>query len=149
MTSSDATAPRRNWWQRNWKWFVPTGCVAILALFAAFVLSLVFFVFSVIRHTDVFRDALDKAKASPQVRAELGEPIREGWWLSGTVNTSGPSGNADISIPLKGSRKDGTLYAVAHKSAGEWRYERLEVAVDGRAERIKLLDVVRGDAPPW
>ena len=149
MTSSDITAPGRNWWQRNWKWFVPTGCVAILALFAAFVFSLVFFVFSVIRHTDVFRDALDKARANPQVRAELGEPIHEGWWLSGTVNTTGPSGNADISIPLKGSKRDGTLYAIAHKSAGEWTYDRLEVAVAGRPERIKLLEVVKGDAPPW
>jgi len=148
MTNPEITVPRRNWWQRNWKWFVPTGCALILAFFAAFVFSLVFFVFSVIRRTDVFQDALDKAKANPQVRAELGEPIREGWWLSGNVNTSGPSGDADISIPLKGARKDGTLYAVAHKSAGEWTYDRLEVAVDGRTERIKLLDAVRGDSPP-
>jgi hypothetical protein len=138
-------APRRNWWQRNWKWFVPTGCIVMLGLIAAFVFSIVFFVFSVIRQTDVFKDALDKAKADPQVQTELGEPIREGWWLSGQVKTSGPSGNADISIPLKGSRKNGTLYAVAHKSAGEWTYERLEVAVDGREERINLLDVTRGD----
>jgi hypothetical protein len=145
MTSPEIAAPPRNWWQRNWKWFVPTGCVVMLVLFAAFVFSIVFFVFSVIRHTDVFKDALDKAKANPQVQAELGEPIREGWWLSGQVNTAGPSGNADISIPLKGSRKNGTLYAVAHKSAGEWTYERLEVAVDGRRERINLLDVTRGD----
>ncbi|HEX4960287.1 MAG TPA: cytochrome c oxidase assembly factor Coa1 family protein [Thermoanaerobaculia bacterium] len=149
MTNPDVTAPRPNWWQRNWKWFVPTGCAAVLALFALFVLSLVVFVFAVIRHTDVFEDALDKAKSDPQVRAELGEPIHEGWWLSGNVNTTGPSGNADISIPLKGARKDGTLYAVAHKSAGEWRYDRLEVKVDGREERIKLLNPVRGDAPPW
>jgi hypothetical protein len=148
MTSSEVTAPWRNWWQRNWKWFVPTGCAAILALCAAFVFSMVFFVFSILRHTDIFRDALDKAKANPQVRAELGDPVREGWWLSGTVNTSGPSGDADISIPLKGSRKDGTLYAVAHKSAGEWTYDRLEVAVAGRPGRIKLLEVVKGDALP-
>src|SRR3954466_5705250 len=145
MTIPETVAPRPNWWQRNWKWFVPTGCVAILALFAAFVLAIVVFVFSVIRQTDVFKDALERAKANPQVQAELGEPIREGWWLSGQVNTTGSSGNADISIPLKGSRKNGTLYAVAHKSAGEWTYERLEVAVEGRAERINLLDLVRGD----
>src|SRR3954454_17512223 len=149
MTSPDATAPQPNWWQRNWKWFVPSCCGSILLLFAALVFSLVFFVFAVIRQTDVFRDALEKAKANPQVRAELGEPVREGWWLSGNVNTSGASGDADISVPLKGSRKDGKLYAVAHKSAGQWIYDRLEVAVDSRDERIKLLDAVRGDAPPF
>jgi cytochrome oxidase complex assembly protein 1 len=145
MTLPETVVPRPNWWQRNWKWFVPTGCLVLLALCAAFVFSLVVFVFSVIRHTDVFKDALEKAKANPQVQAELGEPIREGWWLTGEVRTVGPTGNADIAIPLKGSRKNGTLYAVAQKSAGKWTYDRLEVEVEGRAERIDLLKVTRGD----
>ena len=145
MTSPDIAAPRRNWWQRNWKWFVPVGCVTALALFAAFFFSIVFFVFSVIRHSDVYKDAFDKAKANPQVQAELGEPIREGWWLTGQVNATGASGHANLAIPLKGSRNDGTLFAVADKTAGEWTYERLEVAVDGRKERIDLLDLTRGD----
>ncbi len=144
MTISDPTinpaaAPPRNWWQRNWKWAVPVGCGSVIVLFAAFIFSIMVFVFSVIRSTDVFREALERAKADPQVRAELGEPIREGWWVSGNVETAGPSGSADISIPLKGSRQSGTLYAVAHKSAGRWNYETLEVEVKGRPERINLL----------
>jgi hypothetical protein len=149
MTISDpainpAAAPPRNWWQRNWKWAVPVGCGSVIALFALFVLAIVVFVFSVIRSTDVFRDAVERAKANPEVRAELGEPVKEGWWVSGNVNTSGPSGTADISIPLKGSIKDGKIYAVAHKSAGRWSYDTLEVAVEGREERINLLQ----DASP-
>jgi len=43
------------------------------------------------------------------------------------------------SAPLKGSRKYGTLYAVAHKSAGRWSYDTLEVKIEGRAQRIDLL----------
>src|SRR4030095_16045329 len=92
-----------------------------------------------VRWTAVCRDAIERAKASPEVSAELGEPVREGWWVSGNVETTGPSGTADIFIPLKGSRKDGPLYAVAHKSAGRWSYDTLEVAVEGREERINLL----------
>jgi hypothetical protein len=147
MTSPDAAAPRPNWRQR--KWFAPFCCGSILVLIVAFVFSLTFFIFAALRHSDAFKGALDKATANPQVRAELGEPIKEGWWVNGHVRTSGPTGNAAIAIPLKGSRKDGTLYAVAHKSAGQWTYDRLEVAVDGRADRIKLLDAVRGDSPPF
>jgi hypothetical protein len=145
MTGFEAIASRPNWWQRNWKWFVPSCCGSILV--AAFVFSLAFF--AVMRRLDVFKEALDKATTNPQVRAELGEPIHEGWWVSGHVRTSGPAGNAAIAIPLKGSSKDGTLYAVAYKSAGQWTYERLEVEVEGRAERIKLLDAVKGDVPPF
>jgi len=145
MTSPEGMAPRPNWGQRNWKWFVPSCCGSILV--AAFVFSFAFF--AVFRRTDVFKGALDKATTNPQVRAELGEPIKEGWWVNGHVRTSGPTGNAALSFPLKGSSKDGTLYAVAHKSAGQWTYDRLEVAVDGREERINLLDAVKGDAPPF
>jgi hypothetical protein len=132
MTLPDVTAPPRSWWQSNWKWVVPAGCLSILALF-------VLFVFTAFRHTDVFREAVARAEANPQVRAELGGPIREGWWVLGQVRTTGPSGRASLSIPLKGSLKDGTLHAVAHKSAGIWRYDTLEVAVEGRPGRISLL----------
>ena len=150
MTISDPTinpaaAPPRNWWQRNWKWAVPVGCGSVIVFFALFILAIMVFVFSVIRSTDVFRDAVERAKANPEVRAELGEPVKEGWWVSGNVNTSGPSGTADISIPLQGSIKDGKVYAVAHKSAGRWSYDTLEVAVDGKAERINLL--ANADSP--
>lgn len=140
--SFDATAtpaPPRSWWQRNWKWGGPAGCLTILALVAVLMASIALFVFTMIRHTDVFREAIARAEANPQVRAELGEPIREGWWVMGQVRTTGPSGNASLSIPLKGSRKDGTLYAVAHKSAGRWTYDTLEMAVEGQPGRISLL----------
>lgn len=143
--SFDATAvpaPPPSSWQRNWKWAV--GCLTILALVAVLMASIALFVFTMFRHTDVFREAIARAEANPQVRAELGEPIREGWWVMGQVRTTGPSGRADISIPLKGSRKDGTVYAVAHKSAGRWTYDTLEVAVEGRPGRISLLV---GEAP--
>ena len=128
---------QRSWWQRNWKWTVP-------ALVAVLMASIALFVFTMFRHTDVFREAVARAEANPQVRAELGEPIREGWWVMGQVRTTGPSGKASLAIPLKGSRKDGTLHAVAHKSAGTWKYDTLEVAVEGQPGRISL---VVGEAP--
>jgi hypothetical protein len=131
--------PPSNGRQRHWKWGAPAGCLSILALIAVFAGSIVLFVFTMFRHTDVFREALARAEASPQVRAELGEPIREGWWVMGRVKMTGPSGYANLSIPLKGSRKDGTLYAVAHKSAGIWKYDTLEVAVEGQPGRISLV----------
>lgn len=122
----------RNWWQRNWKWIVPAGCLAMIAL-------IMLFVFTLMRHTDVFREAVARAEANPQVRAELGEPVRRGWRVLGQVRTTGPSGRAALAIPLKGSKRDGTVYAVAHKSAGRWTYDTLEVAVEGRPGRIALL----------
>lgn len=121
--------------QRNRK----LGVLTILALIVLFAGSIVFLVLTLMRHTDVFREAVARAEANPQVRAELGEPIREGWWVMGQVRITGPSGRANLAIPLKSSKRDGTLYAVAHKSAGVWKYDTLEVAVEGRPGRISLL----------
>jgi hypothetical protein len=119
---------------RSW-----AGCFSILALVAVVMASIALFVFTMIRHTDVYREAVARAEANPQVRAELGESIHEGWWVSGNVRTTGPSGRANIAIPLKGSRKDGTLHAVAHKSDGRWAYDTLEVTVEGQPGRISLV----------
>ena len=96
-------------------------------------------VFTMFRQTDVYREAVTRAEANPPVRAELGGPIDEGGWISGHVRTTGSSGNAALSIPLKGPKKNGTLHAAARKSAGSWTYYRLEVAVEGRPGRISLL----------
>ena len=30
-------APRRNWWERNWKWFVPSGCLTLILLGCLFI----------------------------------------------------------------------------------------------------------------
>jgi hypothetical protein len=144
MSLPDTGPTPRNWWQRNWKWGGPAGCLSILALIALFAGSIVFFVLTLMRHTDVYQEAVARAEANPQVRAALGEPVHEGWWVSGNVRTTGPSGRANIAIPLKGSKNNGTVYAVAHKSAGRWTYDTLEVAVDGREARISLLV---GEAP--
>jgi Cytochrome oxidase complex assembly protein 1 len=146
MTMPDATIgapgapPPRNWWQRNWKWVVPVGCLTIVALFALFVAGVVGIAFRAMKSTDVVREAVATAAASPAVREALGEPVRQGWYLTGNIQVNGPSGQADVAIPLKGSQRDGTLYVVAEKSAGRWTYETLEVEVEGTEERINLLE---------
>ena len=54
--------PRGNWWTRNWKWFVPTGCLTFIVIGALFVVCIVMFVFGVLKSTDVYKTALIRAK---------------------------------------------------------------------------------------
>src|SRR5438105_7409583 len=44
--------PRRNWWERNWKWFVPTGCMTLIVLAMLFVACIVFFALSILKSSD-------------------------------------------------------------------------------------------------
>jgi hypothetical protein len=131
--------PKRNWWTRNWKWFVPTGCLTIFAIFALFVCSIVVLVFSVMKSTDIYKDALAKAKAEPAVIEALGSPIKDGMIFSGKTEVNGASGQANLAIPISGPKGKGTLYAVAEKSAGQWNYSILAVEIKETKERIDLL----------
>jgi len=78
--------PRPNWWKRNWKWFVPLGCFSIALLFVVFVGSVVVIVFSAVKSTDVYKDALTRAKSHPAVIEALGSPVTEGFLVSGNTN---------------------------------------------------------------
>ena len=129
---------KRGWWSRNWKWFVPVGCLSILAAIAVVIVLIVTLVFGALKSSDVYKQAMSKATANPTVISELGQPIESGWMVSGSISVSGSSGEADISIPISGPKKSGTIFAVGRKSAGEWKFSRLEVEVPDRP-RINLL----------
>ncbi len=130
--------PRGNWWQRNWKWFVPTGCLTFIALGVLFVVCIVFFVFSVLKSSDAYKTALARAKSDQRVVAALGTPIRDGLVPSGKTNVNGPSGEADIGIPISGPKGKATIYAVGTKSADKWTFSKLAVQVEGSDQPIDL-----------
>lgn len=132
-------AVRQSWFSRNWKWAVPFGVLAMLLLAVAFVGGILFLVESSFQHSEFYTQALQRARANPLVTAKIGKPLQAGWPASGKLNTSGSSGDADISIPLSGPIGKGTLYVVAKKSAGVWTLMTLQVEVAGEAERIDLL----------
>jgi len=134
------TPPRRNWWQRNWKWFVPTGCLTFIALGVAFFAVVILAVFGAMKSSDAYKTAVARAKADPRVIEAIGTPIDEGWFVSGTTNVSGGSGESDISIPIHGPKGKATVYAVATKSAGEWEYSKLVVKVEETGDTIDLAE---------
>ena len=130
---------RGYWWTRNWKWFVPTGCLTILVLFVAFIMSIVLIVFGAMKSTDVYKDAVAKAKANPAVIEALGSPIEEGMFVFGNTNVNGASGESDLAIPIYGPKGKGTIYLKAEKKLGRWDYSDLVVEIAETKQRIDLL----------
>jgi hypothetical protein len=124
---------------RNWKWFVPAGCLSLLVLFVAFVASIALILFSAMKSTDVYKDALARAKANSVVIEALGSPIAEGFLVSGNTNVNGASGEANLSIPISGPKGKGTIYVAANKSLGRWNYAGLIVEIAKTHQRIDLL----------
>jgi hypothetical protein len=130
--------PRPGWWSRNWKWFVPAGCLTFFAMIVAFVAIIIFVVFAAMKQSDVYKTAVARAKSDPRVVEALGTPIDEGMFVSGSTHVNGAAGDADLSIPISGPKGKATVYVAAKKSVGRWEYEKLEVEIDKTKERIDL-----------
>ena len=123
MSSSPIMPPpgmpsqRPSWWSRNWKWFVPAGCLTIILLFVAFMGGIVMIAFGSMKQADVYKEAVARAQSDPLVVQKLGSPIEPGMFLSGNINVNGTSGEAKLSYP----RPEGQRHNLrrSHEERGE------------------------------
>lgn len=130
---------RQNWWSRNWKWCLPVGCIGLVTICLAFMAVIFLLVFGIMKSSDAYQQALALAQAHPSVRQALGTPIKEGAIVSGNINTTGDSGQADLSIPISGPKGKGALRAVGKKLEGKWSFSTLVVEIEETGSRIDLL----------
>ena len=128
-----------SWFGRNWKWLVPVGCLGTALLLVGLAVGVVFLAFGAMKSSEVYQQALSRAQEHPAVEEAVGSPIKAGWLVSGNISVSGPSGEADLSIPISGPRGKARIYAVATRSAGRWEFSTLEVEILATGARITLL----------
>ena len=132
---------KKNWWGRNWAWFVPVGCLTGLLIFAGIIALLMSFVFGMMKSSPGYKEALTKARANALVIQNLGEPIVEGYFVSGNIKESGASGVAELAIPITGPKGNATVYVESKKSLGEWAILNLVVEINNSKQRINLMEV--------
>jgi hypothetical protein len=89
-------------------------------------------------HTDAYRLAVTTARQSPQFTEELGAPIEEGWFSADKWEFGNPV-TAELTIPVKGSKRKGSLRARAVKEESRWRLTELALELTGPSEHIDLL----------
>jgi YD repeat-containing protein len=75
--------------------------------------------------TPACQKALSIAQNSPEVRAALGEPIRESGAPTGTANRTRGAAFAEWTDELTGPKGKGHLCAVANRVGKRWTYSRL------------------------
>jgi hypothetical protein len=132
---------KKSWIERNALWKIPLGCLTLFVLLAVFAITLLTVITSSFRQSDVYKQAIAQATANPQVREQIGEPIKPDWFISGELNVSGSSGKANLIIPISGPRGRGSIHAVAQKSGGVWRFTYLQVDFANQSSSIDLLSI--------
>ncbi|TDW52508.1 cytochrome oxidase complex assembly protein 1 [Flavobacterium sp. 270] len=134
----DYYEPANSWWDKNWKWFVPTGCVTIIMLLVLFAAEILLGVASILTESDAYKEAMDKVQHNELVVKQLGNPIEKDGMISGNIDADDDSGNCDLEIPIKGPKGAGVLFVTAHKN-GKWIFDELSVYVNKTNTEINLL----------
>jgi len=112
------------------------GIVLLLVLVVG---GLLLVILQMLKSSEPYQHGVQVVAQDARAQQKLGTPIKPDYFFSGSVNVSNSSGNADLAIPVRGPRGSGTVYVVAKKSAGQWNYEKLELAIDGQEERVDFL----------
>ena len=138
-TYQEINPPQRGWLGRNWKWVIPVGCILPLIVCCGGGTALLMFALGELKSSEVYKEAVAKAKANPEVTAALGEPITEGFIPTGSFDTNPTTGHADLIISLSGPKDSGTLFSVAHITDGKWVFSKLEFTVKSTGATIDVL----------
>ncbi len=92
-----------------------------------FVFSLLFIIITIsFTNTWAYENAFKIARSNIELLEKIGTPIEQSWpFISGSIDKTGNSGRADLGIPIKGPKGNGTLYAKANRSQGTWYMDTL------------------------
>jgi hypothetical protein len=119
------------------KWAI-AGIVAWIG-FIGFYAALGYFLIAAFKDSEAYKMGVGLVAGNAEAIRVLGAPISTGipW---GRITVSGPNGHASLQFSAAGPNGDGTVYLDATKEFGQWRINRSELAVKGRADRIYLGD---------
>ncbi|MEO8102585.1 MAG: cytochrome c oxidase assembly factor Coa1 family protein [Betaproteobacteria bacterium] len=119
--------------QRQWaKW-----AIILYIVFAGFFVALFFAITTVMKNSEAFQLGLARIDASREAAEFLGTPVTTGFPM-GNIKYSGPNGEANLTLSVRGPRGKGTAYLEATMALGQWKIDRMVLEEDGTGRRIDL-----------
>jgi hypothetical protein len=139
-------AKGNEWAWRNMKWndvnhfrAVQKKWALASLIFVAVIFPLVFsLVFSILKG-EAYHQSLLKIKENSEVIELVGEPIEPGYFISGSVNTSGPNGQAAIKYSVSGPNGTADVYVYATKHMESWHIDQLSVNSEEKNKKIEII----------
>lgn len=133
----------KSWFSRNWKWAVPLGCFSTIGIFVVALIALGVFGLSKAfsGNNNVTDQAISIINQDTKVKNILGNDIITDGMFSGNISTSNDTGEANISVPIKGSKGTGKALIIAEKEFDKWNYEKIAVQIDETGEVIQIQKI--------
>jgi len=131
----------KSWFSRNWGWVVGGGCLSLIVIVVLAVGSFIYKVSSTVKESEPYTYAYTKAIENERVIGFLGTPIETNGMGSTSYKYANGSSTAELVIPIKGPKDEGSIVVNAEKINDEWAYNLLYVKIDGETDTINLLDI--------
>ncbi len=115
------------------------GCLGLIVAAVAGFGFMFWGIAKVITGSEPYQQSIAAVESNAAAVEALGEPIKPGFFSSGSISTENGVGKADFTIPVSGPKGKGTLRVVASKSSSSapWTYETWQLDVEG-GESIPL-----------
>lgn len=108
-------------------------------------LVMVMIMFYSIGRMEPVDNALMELNANTEATNYLGDNIqRKGFLFTGSVSTTGSTGDANISFPVKGEQSVGKVYMIAKKEMGIWEIKKLVLEIEEENYRFDILENTSG-----
>jgi len=135
-----------NWLQHHWKWFIPTvtAIVCLIIFFSSGMNKVASDLTNAYSDTELYNDALEKAKTNKAVIAILGEiePIDKLAILEGQVSYSEDNTSVKSSIRIIGSKGKAKLDILANKVNTEWVYQTITIRIKQPKDQKQTIAIV-------
>lgn len=134
----------RNWFKRNWKWFVPVILSSILFI-VIFSLSgsknhMSNFV-QAYADTPLYENAVKKSNANKEVQSVLGklEPVDELAILESNVEYGDNNKSVNLSVRVHGNKGTGKMDVLATRKGKGWKYKNIKIRIKQPKQEIVVL----------
>lgn len=86
-----------------------------------------------------YQQSLENVRSSTALRNQLGTPMEPGYFVLGSISTSGGSGKADLTYTVTGPNGSAKIYVLANKELGAWRITQQVAEPRNASERVPLV----------
>ncbi len=138
---------KKSWWQKNWKWFLPSITaivVAVVLLFATLTGGNLGNFAQAYSDVELYETALQKASENSKVTEELGElePLSKLAIIEGEVQYSNNNQLLETTVRVIGTKGKAAMDIVAERLKNSWDYKKITIRIKNPPEKKQTIDVI-------
>lgn len=139
------------WQNRTWrdiehfkqtqrKWAI-SGLILIFVILPLFIVSI-----SSMLKGEAYELSLSEIQSNIEITELIGSPIEPGFFVTGSVKISGPSGEASLQYSISGPKGTAEVLVHAYKKMGKWVIQEIIVYSEEQSKTIQVVTPTRQNA---